>query len=192
MSNDRDIRFFRTAISRLLLETGRSGIDSLIAWMGGNGFFTAPCSTQYHLNVEGGLAKHSYNVWATLNTFCEAMAWPDKAPSKETLTIVALLHDLGKTGDFGKPMYTPNILKSGEQSASKPFEVNSELMYVPHEIRSICIAERFIHLTEEEEHAILYHNGLYSGLGYEWKGKEQPLDLALHFADMWCCRALNE
>jgi len=65
---------------------------------------------------------------------------------------------------------------------------NKELLYVPHEIRSIAIAERFISLTENEEFAILYHNGMYGDLKYSYSGKETPLSMILHFADLWASR----
>lgn len=88
---------------------------------------------------------------------------PDE--TQNAIIICALLHDLGKMGDYGKPNYVPNMIKSrkkdenGEyplvQSEAKPYEINKELLYIPHEVRSIAIAERFIKLTEEEEQAIL-------------------------------------
>ena len=49
-------------IIELLRETGREGIEDLIAYMDEYGFFRAPCSTSHHLAKEGGLAEHSYNV----------------------------------------------------------------------------------------------------------------------------------
>ena len=50
------------------------------------------------------------------------------------------------------------------------------------------IAERFIELTEEEETAILWHNGLYGQFKYDIPGKETKLYMALHWADMWASR----
>lgn len=172
-------------IISLLKETGRTGIIDLIDCMEDGGFFEAPCSGSHHLAHEGGLAQHSVNVYY-------GMLELDKALSAnlpyESIIICGLLHDLGKMGDYGKPNYVENILKSGKVSDSKPYVTNSNLLYVPHEIRSIAIAERCISLTEEEEFAILYHNGMYSELKYSYSGKETPLSLVLHFADMWASR----
>lgn len=175
----------RERIVAALRATERRGVEDLIAYMDESGFFEAPCSTQYHLSCEGGLAQHSINVLNTIRNMNWAL---DAAMPDDTLVIVGLLHDLGKAGDHYKPMYVENVLKTGKRSGSKPFVSNPDLLYIPHEVRSIAIAERFINLTEEEEHAILFHNGAYTGLGYEWKGKEQLLDLLLHWSDMWCCR----
>ena len=77
------------------------------------------------------------------------------------------------------------------QSESKPFEVNKDLIPVDHEIRSVKIASKFIELTEEEELAILWHNGLYGNFKYQIQNKETPLYLLLHFSDMWASRIVE-
>lgn len=175
-------------ITSLLEETNRSGIDNLIGVMEVGGFFASPCSGAHHLSKEGGLAEHSFNVYESMlnlnATFEAGISW-------DSIAICGLLHDLGKMGDYGKTNYVENILKSG-RSAAKPYKTNPELLYIPHEIRSITIAERYITLTEQEEFAILYHNGMYSDLKYSYSGKETPLSLLLHFADMWASRVTEK
>lgn len=172
-------------IISLLKSTERDGIEDLIESMEAKGFFTAPCSGAHHLSKEGGLAEHSLNVYNIMMSLNES--FNAQLPA-ESIILCGLLHDLGKAGDYGKPNYVENILKSGKQSESKPYVTNPELSYIPHEIRSITIAERYASLTEEEEFAILYHNGMYSDLKYSFKGKETPMALILHFADMWASR----
>lgn len=170
----------------LLRQTGRTGIEDLIEWMDANGFFTSPCSSRHHLAQPGGLAEHSLNVFRT------AMAWMNTMYQKEeieitydfinSITICALLHDLGKAGQYGKQAYLKNT-----EDSEFPYRGNPDLLYIPHEIRSIVIAQKFIELTEEEQFAILYHNGLYGELK-GFKGKEFPLLLILHHSDMWAAR----
>lgn len=173
-------------IESLLMSTNREGMDKLLEHMEENGFYSAPCSGNHHLSVEGGLAQHSLNVWevskAIVSDICTDL-------NADSLIIVTLLHDLGKMGDYGKPNYVENILKTGKRSESKPYETNKELLYIPHEVRSIEIAERFITLTEEEAHAIYYHNGKYTHIGYDLK--ETPLQMILHFSDMWASRVVE-
>ena len=62
---------------------------------------------------------------------------------------------------------------------------------MPHEIRSVAIATMYIDLTEEEQHASLYHNGLYGPLKYEIQGSETPLYMIIHFADLWASRVVE-
>jgi 23S rRNA maturation-related 3'-5' exoribonuclease YhaM len=181
----------RSKIIELLRSTERPGIENLIEYMEGKGgFFDAPCSSQYHLSKIGGLAEHSVNVFDTMISLHQSNAIAKVLDTSfiNSIIIVSLLHDLGKATYRSKPNYTPNILKSGKQSDSKPFETNKDRLYIPHEVISLQIISNFIELTEHEEYAIYAHNGLYTAAGREISGKEQPLQLLLHFADMFCSR----
>lgn len=182
----------RERIIGLLKSTNRPGMDKLIQAMDEGGFFTSPCSGGHHLAKEGGLAEHSLNVLNIAESVATTMtgAALSKAVEDE-LIIICLLHDLGKMGQYGKVNYVENTLKSGKQSTSKPYKVNPDLLYVDHEIRSIVIAQQYIELTEEEQQAILWHNGLYGNFRYQIQGKETPLYLTLHFADMWVSRIIE-
>lgn len=171
-----------------LRKTERSGLDSLLKVMKAGGFYTAPCSGAYHLAEESGLLRHSLNVLDCARKLNKA--WGQPMPD-DTIILVSLLHDLGKMGDHGKPNYVENYLTGGKRSEKKPFTTNSELVYIPHEVRSVMIAERYIHLTEEEERAILWHNGLYSSFKYDIPGKETPAYMILHFSDMWASRIIE-
>lgn len=175
-------------IKRLLLSTKRIGVESLILEMTKRGFFESPCSSQYHLCKPGGLAEHSYNVYITAKRMAEDLC---ESIPEDSLILVCLLHDLGKMGQFGKPNYKQNFLADGTQSKKKPYVSNHDLMYVDHEIRSIVIAQEHIDLTEEEQQAILWHNGLYGTFKYQIQGKEFPLYLLLNFADMWASRVIE-
>lgn len=72
-----------------------------------------------------------------------------------------------------------------KQSDNKPYKRNPELSNVPHAVRSIKLAQQFIVLTEDEEWAMLCHDGLYDFMKYEIPGHETPLLLIIHDADMW-------
>ena len=178
----------KAKIGDLLRETQRVGIHHLIDYMENSGFFTAPCSTQFHLAELGGLAEHSLNVFHTASTINTAFRADIPLDS---LIISCLLHDLGKCGQFGKPEYSENILKSGKRSGTKPYEKNKTLLPVDHEVRSVAIASQFIQLTEEEQYAILMHNGLYGPFKYGLQGRETKLQMVVHFADMWASRIIE-
>lgn len=171
-----------------LLNTKREGMEDLLAYMDEGKFYEAPCSGQHHLSRPGGLLDHSLNVMNLARKLNEA--WDANIPD-ESIVITALLHDLGKMGDHGKANYVENILKDGKRSSAKPYLTNPELIYLDHEIRSVMIAERYISLTEDEEQAILFHNGLYGNFKFSIQGKETPLYMILHFADMWASRVVE-
>lgn len=178
-----------------LHKTKREGMEDLLKYMVDCGFFTAPSSGNFHLAKEGGLLEHSLNVLHNAEKISVALIGSKnlKKDMKDSIAIVSLLHDLGKMGQFEKPEYIPNVLKSGKVSEAKPYEKNKELLPVDHEIRSIAIASMFIDLTEEEQFAILYHNGLYGQVGkYVLQGKETPLYMILHWADMWAARVTEK
>ena len=185
----------KNRIEELLLSTGRQGIADLLVEMDVMGFYTAPCSTQYHLACTGGLAEHSLNVYELMDKL-SSLLYPEV--DKSSVIICALLHDLGKAGQFRKPNYVVNMLKGrGKnaepyQSPTKPYIGNPELMYIDHEVRSIQIAGRYINLTEAENWAILMHNGMYGNFKYQIQGKETPLYLLLHMADMWASRVMEK
>ena len=47
----------------LLRQTGRRGIENVLAELGALGFFSAPASARFHGNYPGGLLEHSLNVY---------------------------------------------------------------------------------------------------------------------------------
>lgn len=175
-----------------LSATKREGMDGLIEYMEECGFFNAPCSSGYHLACEFGLVHHTRYVMTQAENIGYALLGKKEYEKiRDSVIIAAALHDLGKMGQFEKPEYVENILASGKKSDSKPFKKNPDLLNVPHEIRSVAIASMFIDLTEEEQHAILYHNGLYGPLKYEIQGNETPLYMIIHWADMWASRVIE-
>lgn len=185
-------------IKKLLIDTGREGMTSLTGYMQEYGFYKAPCSTSHHLAKEGGLAEHSLNV---LDAAMALKAAWDADVSEESITICCLLHDIGKMGQFNKPNYVPNMLKGRAtkanpcpepyQSDKKPYTTNTELLCIDHECRALSIISKYIDLTEEEQQAILWHNGLYGSFKYQIQGKETPLYMIIHFADMWASRVIE-
>ena len=191
------------AMLRLAIKEDPEGAERLLKHMEEIGFYEAPCSGANHLARVGGLAEHSLNVAHYAVVLLKA--WyeePFYTQWLDSVVICSLLHDIGKCGQFGKPGYVPNMVKDGrptkaepeqkyKQSEDKPFKTNPALLHVPHEVRSVAIIQQFIELTEEEQHAILYHNGLYGPFYRDISGKETALYMILHFADMWCSRIVE-
>jgi len=194
----------KAVICDSLRKTGREGIDGLIGYMEDAGFFKAPASGGNHSSGTGGLTEHSMNVMFMAQKLSVALYGAKNLTDemRNSIVIAALLHDLGKCGDYGKQMYVPNMIKDGrptqkapeqkyKQSEAKPWKRNPDLLPLDHATRSIKLATLFIDLTEEEEFAIRYHDGLYETANYGIKGHETPLYMILHWADMWSSRVLE-
>lgn len=178
----------RNRFDELIGEVKREGMDKLMEALEDSGYFFAPASSGYHLAKDSGLLEHSVNV---TNLMLKLEDRLEHGASRESIILTGLFHDLGKAGDYGKANYIENILKSGKRSEAKPFERNKALLNIPHEVASVAILNRYIALTEEEAFAILYHNGLYTSIGYGLKGNEKPLQMLLHFADLWASRVVE-
>ena len=178
-------------IEMLLESTNRIGITNLLDYMDKGGFYTAPASTKYHGAEAGALAVHSLNVCYTALDIAKTLNPEITEEQKNSIIICALLHDLGKMGQFGQPLYVDNILKKG-RSEAQPFKINPDLLTLDHEIVSVIEIQKFIELTPDEQFAIAYHNALYTAIGkYNLQGKERPLQMIIHFADMWASRVLE-
>lgn len=91
----------KDAIIAALSGVERTGIANLIKWLHEMDFFTAPASTMFHGNYEGGLAEHSWNVYDLLVKKNEQF---QTQYLTDTLVICGILHDLCKTG-----MYVENL-----------------------------------------------------------------------------------
>lgn len=169
----------------LLRSTSIEGIEELITALEEGGFYTSPASSGHHLAKDGGLLEHSLNVYDVAIKFMSEKAFYTKVETRD-LIVACLLHDVGKMGAFGKPNYEENILKSGQRSTSKPFTTTG--LSLQHQDVSLMTVSKYIDLTEKQAMAIKYHNGLYTADGRDIKGKETPLYLIVHFADMWASR----
>ena len=150
-------------------------------------WLTAPASTRFHLCRENGLLEHSINVAETLirlkNTLYPLI-------DDETCVIVAFLHDLGKVGMPGEPLYRKNRPTENQRRAgfgpTYPYNYNTDLTYLSVPVRSLYLALPFIPLTEEEAQAIAYHDGQYVEDNRSAAKNECPLTLLLQYADNWC------
>ena len=156
-------------------------IEKQTAWL------TAPASTRFHLCRENGLLEHSINVAETLIRIKDIL-YP--IISDESCVIVALLHDLGKAGVPGQPLYLKNRPTENQRRAgygpTYPYSYNNEMTYLSVPIRSLHLALPYITLSEEETQAIAYHDGQYVEDNRSAAKNEHPLTLLLQYADNWC------
>ncbi|MDO4562505.1 MAG: phosphohydrolase [Clostridia bacterium] len=149
-------------------------------------YLTAPASTRFHLCRAGGLLEHSMNVAENMLRLKSAVA---PHISDESCVIVALLHDAGKAGMPGEPLYIANQPTERQKmygyGASIPYRINDKLDYMSVPLRSLYHALPRIELTEEETQAIMYHDGQYVDDNKSVATHEAPLTLLLQYADSW-------
>lgn len=161
----------------------RPGADKLLEWLEESDFFTAPASTRFHGNYEGGLCEHSVNVWEELVRLLKA--YPEVRVTAETVAIVTLCHDLCKIGCYKQELRNTKV---GGHWVQRPVYVFQEdFCFGGHGSKSVYLVQRFMNLTETEAVAINCHMGAWDrtptdysiGSAYE----ENHLAWLLHVAD---------
>lgn len=168
----------------------REGADKLLNFLlsENSDFFTAPASTRYHSSCEGGLLKHSLNVYECLCDYLARDTVKDTYginPSKETIAIVSLLHDLCKVNFYKTSMRNVKNEK-GVWEKVPYYEIDDKLPY-GHGEKSVYVISGYMKLTREEAFAIRFHMGFSVTDDIRNVGKAFemfPLGFALNVADM--------
>ena len=170
---------------RLLKQVKREGIEELIAFLEKSDFFTAPASTRFHGDFEGGLAAHSMKVYEILKHKVETNI--EKLDiSDESIILIGLLHDICKT-NFYKIDYrnAKNALGVWEKV---PYYTIEDTIPYGHGEKSVMMITEYIKLTPEEKYSIRWHMGytepkeLYNTIGASYK--KYPVALLTHEADL--------
>lgn len=159
--------------------------DDMMEYLTAYGFFTAPASTKYHGNYEGGLLEHSYTVTKFLLTLTQDnhLIWR-KARSP---FIVGMFHDLCKIDQYRHP--ASDLVVDGMllPDPSK-WEYNPDTLLKGHGDKSVMLLSQFYTLTDEEIICIRYHMGAFTDKS-EWNDytravSQYPNVLWTHQADM--------
>lgn len=159
--------------------------DDMMEYLMAYGFFTAPASTKYHGNYEGGLLEHSYMVTKFLLTLTQDnhLIWhKSRSPY-----IVGMFHDLCKIDQYCHP--ASDLVVDGMllPDPSK-WEYNPDTLLKGHGDKSVMLLSQFYTLTEEEIMCIRYHMGAFTDKS-EWNDytravRNYPNVLWTHQADM--------
>ena len=181
------------------IEIEGADTQGLVDYLLSSDFFTAPASTLYHSNYEGGLCQHSLNVYDALCNLANMYA-PNKY-DYSSLVVVALLHDLAKVNFYekyimNKKHYHPAGTKHDNQGnfdwiAEEAFKVRDakeRFLGGEHGFNSMIIANRYIPMTYEETLAILHHHFITESgkplMDITPIYNKYPLCTLLHIADM--------
>lgn len=151
---------------------------SLENYLKSGGFITAPASTKYHGNYEGGLFDHSVAVMDTLVTLTgnNNLHWQRQISPR----VIGLFHDLCKCDQY--------ILLDGQ------YVYNDHLVLKGHGDKSVMLLSQFMTLTEEEIMCIRYHMGAYEKddwQGYDLAIRKYPNVLWTHHADMIASKVIG-
>jgi hypothetical protein len=155
----------------------RANIDYLLGWLEDSDFFTAPCIKDHHLNIEGGLAQHSWNVFKLLKEKNERY---NLNLDEDTVRICGLLHDLCKVYFYKEVR---------DNDGNMHYEI-ADKFSMGHGEKSVIVLQRFIDLTDEECCMIRWHMANFGDVFNEYHKdayynaiKMYPAVLALYTAD---------
>lgn len=142
----------KTAFITLLKSTNRKGVENVISYLDQGGFFRVPASVHHHNNFEGGLAKHSLEVYseamAVYNEYTDYFPYLEPVLPLDSITICALLHDVCKMDVFCMRDGCPH---------------GTGVPNNPHGKKSVrLLIEWGLDLTEDEQIAIAWHMGKWT------------------------------
>ena len=144
-----------------LLSTNRDGMENVIRHLERLGFFDAPASTKFHLNIKGGLMQHSWNVYQTAVMLREQMIrmkseLEQKLPM-ESIIIASLLHDACKSNIYKETL----VNRKNDQGICEKvpgYDVDYSSLPLGHGEKSVIMLLALgLKLTKDEMLAIRWH-----------------------------------
>lgn len=191
---------WRNSVSDFVDFMASSGDEDLVSldmlkYLSLNHFFTAPASTKYHGNYEGGLLDHSFAVAKFLVRLTEDNHLTWKNPRSPY--IVGMFHDLCKIDQYIPQYEMREELEQSPLNDPKPmkfvktlcgYEYNPGTLLKGHGDKSVMLLSQFYTLTDEEIMCIRYHMGAFTDKS-EWNDytravSQYPNVLWTHQADM--------
>lgn len=191
----------------ILRDTKREGIEELIKYLESTDFYTAPASSRFHCDYEGGLVSHSLNVYTCITKKKKNELWSKylRDTPDESLALAALLHDVCKANFYKVDYRNQKTYDEDKVNAAARWQIKSdsngnfiwetvpyyktdEQFPFGHGDKSVYLVNKYITLTDEEAVAIRFHMGAYESQNI-WNSlgsafEKFPLALALHEADM--------
>ena len=172
-------------IEQLLRSTKRKGIEEVIQYLNESGFYTAPASSKFHGAKKGGLVEHVHHTYTTMSDMNVRLN--DKQFPRESIILVGLLHDVCKI-----EAYKPNILKSGDQSEAKPYEMSKHLPLGHGEKSAIILTRLGLELTDEELLGIRWHMNAFDDIShYKCSNAWNKLSILCFIADYFASEFLE-
>ena len=150
MLKDKNIHRFETELKKV----NRPGMDKLLEYIRKSDFYSAPASTRYHRSCKGGLLQHSLNV---LDALRGLMVWDGQEGNwryscsgevvcrikDESVTIMALLHDLCKTHYYKTSTRNVKNEQTGKWEKA-PFYTVEDKMPLGHGSKSAMLQRQYL------------------------------------------------
>ena len=160
-----DLEKDKAEFIELLKSTNRDGVSYVIDDLERDGFFKAPASAGHHLNVEGGLLRHSLNVCKAALMVWEGMQKLDPSSvagvKRENVIIASLLHDVCKT-DIYKRAIKKKKNALGIWEDTEGYQITYRNFPMGHGEKSvIMLLCSGLELTDSEMLAIRWHMGAW-------------------------------
>lgn len=156
-----DLVQLKAQFNNALVMTKRNGIEKVLEYIEKMGFFESPASSKHHLAVNGGLLRHSLNVYMQAKKIAEAqIALNPQLAEKlkdDSIAIAALLHDICKCRVYRVEKRN----RKNDQGVWEKYDV-----FVPHydknpyghgEKSVILLLRMGLELNEDEILAIRWH-----------------------------------
>ena len=147
---------------KILSDTNRKGIESVLAKLEESGFYEAPASTKFHLSCKGGLLDHSLNVFEAAMFLREQVV--RRKPELEeqlpldSIAICSLLHDTCKTDIYKEGILSrKNSDGYWEKYVGYQVDYNNVLPLGHGEKSVIMLLSWGLELTPDEMLAIRWH-----------------------------------
>jgi len=187
----------RGKFDKALSMINREGMEDLINWLENEtDYFSAPASTKFHGNYQGGLVEHSLHVleFALTNLNWLLKYKPELENLRESTIISALFHDTCKVNQYhwGDEKFTKINQDGRDRWASYLSYKFKDDLPMGHGEKSVYYLEKHIILTTSEILAIRWHMG-YSEPGTALDGLTKyayqqasidPLVKIIHAADV--------
>lgn len=157
------------------------GGEDLYTYLTSSDFFSAPATLNKHYSFEGGLAKHTLDVYFYLSRLCEIWQAPY---SEATICKVAICHALAKADLYES--YLKNVKVDGQWIQQPAYRIKED-RYMAGDLgfTSYMIASRYVDFTDEEIIAICnyaYLNEMDKHIGLADVLRKYPLVTLLFMA----------
>jgi len=151
-----DLSEYKISILNAIQSIRVSGVDDLITWLTNEtDFFTAPASTKFHGDYEGGLMIHSWMVYTILR---EKVSHYKLEVPERAVVLSGLMHDVCKVNFYKRGTRNVKDEKTGQWSKEVIWMIDDKLP-LGHGEESALLVSRFIRLTDQEMEAIRWHMG---------------------------------